>query len=106
MTIKTNRARRLADIGRCPRTCDALLAAMPDTLTDALTARQIAAVLDLLRAQFLAGHNAGWTDRAEQQAARIASLEAALDGFCAIAEDDDVYPLHTEAGRAALATGY
>ena len=61
--IKLNRVRKLADTARYPRTFAARLQAIPDALLAALTARQIAALIDgPMAASYSAGHQRGCED--------------------------------------------
>jgi hypothetical protein len=46
--IKIDRARKLADVGRYNRSCEAMLAHVPPALIDRLTSAELAMVLDAL----------------------------------------------------------
>lgn len=45
-TIKINRACRLADVGRYPRSCAEVLAVIPEATIKALASRQLAQLMD------------------------------------------------------------
>ena len=62
MSIKLARAQRLANIGQYPRTWHAIIARIPAEIIEACTARRIAQIADAMRAQFEAGHSAGYRD--------------------------------------------
>ena len=56
--IKYNRLRKLCDTARYPRTFQARLAAIPETLLAELTAKQIATIID---GPMQTSHAAGWS---------------------------------------------
>lgn len=61
--IKIARIRKLSDTARFPRTFEARLAALDPGLIAALTAAQLAAIIDGPMARsYSAGHNAGLRD--------------------------------------------
>lgn len=63
--IKINRVRKISQTARYPRTFEARLATIPQDLICALTARQIAALIDGPLADcYEAGHGAGYRDAA------------------------------------------
>lgn len=62
MSIKITRAQRIATVGKYHRTWAALIEKMPEEIKAACTARQIAAIADAMRAQYEAGHSAGYAD--------------------------------------------
>lgn len=63
MSTKANRARALSATARYPRTFDERLAAIPTALLKQLTARQIAAIIDVpMQSSYSAGHEAGYKD--------------------------------------------
>ena len=64
MTIKLNRARNLADVGQFPSTWAAIIAAMPESVLNGCTARQVADIADAMRQQYIIGHDRGYADAA------------------------------------------
>lgn len=60
--IKLRRARSLARIGGYPLTWHTIIGVMPRELISECTARQIALIADLVRAQHSLGHSAGYAD--------------------------------------------
>lgn len=65
--IKLGRARSLAGVGLYPATWAAIVSALPRELIAQCTARQIACIVDLMRAQHEKGHSAGYADATEQR---------------------------------------
>lgn len=62
MSVKLNRAAKMSPLSRYPRTWSALIARIPSDVRATLTAKQIAAMAEQLRAQYEVGHSAGWRD--------------------------------------------
>lgn len=60
--VKLGRARSFARVGRYPATWAAIVNALPRELIAQCTARQIACIVDLMRAQHEKGHSAGYAD--------------------------------------------
>lgn len=58
--IKLDRACALSHVGRYPATWAAIINALPGELIAQCTARQIACIVDLMRAQHELGHTAGY----------------------------------------------
>ena len=65
MSIKITNAAKIAKIGKFPRTFAAVLAAIPAEVTEALTAKKLAALVDAMDAQFKAGRAAAQKDVAD-----------------------------------------
>ncbi len=62
MTIKIERARKLANIGRNPRTWLVIIDAIPREIIAALTSRQVALVADAMHRQHEIGVADGWIE--------------------------------------------
>ena len=62
MSIKINKARAIAATGKFPRTFDGVCNAVPLLVVQAITAKQLAALIDSMRAQFEQGYSAGYKD--------------------------------------------
>jgi hypothetical protein len=61
--IKINRVKKLSITAKYPRTFAGRLGSIPDDLMEALTAKQIAAIIDgPMDASYKAGHTAGYRD--------------------------------------------
>ena len=68
-TIKLARAAKISQLSpnglaRYPRTWAAVISAIPADIKKSLTAKQIAALAQAMRAQYEHGHNAGYRDAA------------------------------------------
>ena len=61
-TIKINRAAKIAECGKFPRTWQTIIEAIPAEVISAVTAKQMAAMADAMHKQFEAGHTAGYND--------------------------------------------
>ena len=61
-TIKIKRAAKLSKLSKFPGTWEAVVEAIPEGVKRACTSAQIAALADAMRAQYDAGHTAGYND--------------------------------------------
>ena len=64
MAIKIKRAAKLCPVSQYPRTWEAVVAAIPESVKQACTSAQIAELATAMRAQYDAGHTAGYNDAA------------------------------------------
>lgn len=60
--IKIKRAAKLSALSLYPNTWQAVVAAIPESVKRTCTSAQIAALADAMRAQYEAGHTAGYQD--------------------------------------------
>lgn len=60
--IKMARAAKFSKLSRCPKTWEAVIAAIPEQVKAQCSGKQIAALADAMRAQYDMGHTAGYQD--------------------------------------------
>lgn len=60
--IKIKRAAKLSSLSKFPATWEAVVAAIPEEVKRACTGAQLASLADAMRAQYEAGHTAGYND--------------------------------------------
>lgn len=64
MSIKIKRAAKLCPVSQYPRTWEAVVAAIPESVKQECTSAQISELATAMRAQYDAGHTAGYNDAA------------------------------------------